>query len=80
MMATDNDWKNFDFEGKITSILRAIAKDDPEHYGQPFFTAYQLAIEFAKQYPQDFAEIGKPIGGRKTGEKSLAWYIAWQLS
>ena len=46
-------WKELDIENKVTKIL----KDAPNalkdhHLGQPFLTAYQIAIEFEKRYPE----------------------------
>ena len=47
----------------------------------PFLTAYQIAIEFAEQFPDDVRRTGLPIGGRGTGQhSSLAQYIARELS
>jgi hypothetical protein len=54
---------------------------DDHHFGRPFLTPYQIAIEFARRHPVDFKAIGLPIGGAGTGEyNSLAQYIAQQLS
>jgi hypothetical protein len=44
-------------------------------------TAYQIAIEFARLYPDDATKLGSPIGGAGTGQRnSLAQYLAGQLS
>ena len=77
-----NKWQELDIENKVTEILR----DAPNalkghHLGQPFLTAYQIAIEFAKRYPKEFKQLKLPVGGAGTGKhNSLAQYIALQLS
>ena len=75
-------WKKFSVESHIRDILNDVplpAKG--HHFGRPFLTAYQIAITFAERYPKDCAGIGKPIGGKGTGQKdSLAQYLAGQLS
>ena len=75
-------WKNFSVESHIRDILNAVplpAKG--HHFGRPFLTAYQIAIEFAERYPNDYISIGKRIGGKDRGPKdSLAKYLARELS
>ncbi len=75
-------WENFSFEDRIRGILRDVNYyQDDHHFGRPFLTAYQIAIEFAIRYSDDFREIGLPIGGKDTGQhNSLSQYIAGQLS
>ena len=77
-----NYWQDLDIEAKITQILADVPEYDPEHHlGRPFLTAYQIAIEFALRFPEDYRRIGKPIGGAGTGQHdSLAQYLALQLS
>ncbi len=77
-----NIWEKFDVEKKIVEILERSAGDDGgHHFGTPFMTAYQIAIAFAERYPEAFASIGKPIGGRNVGQHdSLSRYLANQLS
>ena len=75
-------WERFEFEGRVSEILRSVQyyKKD-HHFGRPFLTAYQNAIEFANRYPEDFRQISLKIGGRRSGERtSLAQYIAGELS
>jgi hypothetical protein len=75
-------WQTLNMENKITEIL----KDAPNalerhHLGQPFLTAYQIAIEFEKRYPKEFKQLKLPVGGAGNGKRnSLAQYIAGQLS
>ena len=77
-----SQWEDFEFEERIRHILQEVTyyRED-HHFGRPFLTAYQIAIEYARRYPGDFNQIGLPIGGRRIGERnSLAQYIAGQLS
>ena len=77
-----NQWQDLDIENKITQILQ----DAPNalkghHLGQPFLTAYQIAIEFSLRYPKETALLGFPIGGVGIGRRnSLAQYMAKELS
>jgi len=75
-------WQELDIESKITQILRDVPDSASEHHlGRPYLTAYQIAIEFARLYPDDAAQLGFPIGGAGTGQRnSLAQYLAGQLS
>ena len=75
-------WQELEIAQKIRAILADVQYTKPEHhFGRPFLTAYQLALEFARRYPEDFATIGQPIGGEGVGQQSsLAQYIARQLS
>ncbi len=77
-----SQWQDLDIETKITSILRDIPDTASEHHlGRPFLTAYQIAIEFAHRYPEDFARLDYPIGGVGIGQRSsLAQYVARELS
>ncbi len=75
-------WENFNFEDRIHDILQNVNYyQDNHHFGRPFLTAYQIALEFARRYPDDFHQIDLPIGGKDTGQyNTLAQYIAGQLS
>lgn len=73
-----NHWKQLDIENKITQILKDASN---ALKGQPYLTAYQIAIEFSIRYPEETAQIGFPVGGVGTGQKnSLAQYLAKELS
>ena len=77
-----SNWEEFKFEERIRKILSDIKyfRED-HHFGRPFLTAYQIAIEFKKRYPEDFKKIGLPVGGKGIGNRnSLAQYLAGQLS
>jgi len=75
-------WQKHNIEDKITQILSDSPVNDPNHhFGRPFLTAYQIAIEFANCYPDDAAGLGFQVGGVGIGERnSLAQYLAGQLS
>jgi hypothetical protein len=77
-----SNWNSYNIETKVRVILSEVEYHNPKHhFGRPFMTAYQLAIEFARRYPQEFVNLGYPIGGRGSGVQiSLALYLARQLS
>jgi hypothetical protein len=73
-------WAQYNIYAKLRDILAAVSYE--HHFGgRPFVTAYQLAIEFDKQYPTIVAALNLPIGGEGTGRhNSLSQYLAHQLS
>lgn len=75
-------WARHDIEDKIREILTAVPTiNDVHHFGRPYISAYQLAIEFERRFGDAFTAIGKPLGGRGTGQHdSLAQYLALELS
>jgi hypothetical protein len=75
-------WHELGIAEKMIQILRDVPDADTEHHlGRPFLTAYQIAIEFARLYPNEMKGIGFPLGGTGTGQhNSLAQYLAGQLS
>jgi hypothetical protein len=76
-----SQWDALGMDLKISQILNVQSHDPGHHFGRPFLTPYQIAIAFRDQYPQEFQTIGKPIGGRGTGQQdSIAQYIALELS
>ena len=77
-----SQWQEYNLEEKITQILSDVPDYAPDHHlGRPFLTAYQIAIEFAHRYPEDFARLGFPVGGIGIGQRSsLAQYLAKRLS
>lgn len=73
-------WQRYDFHNRITQILEN-APDRGHHLGRSFLSPYQIAIEFERQYPEDFEAIEMPIGGLNTGQRtSFSQYIARELS
>ena len=77
-----SEWQEYALEEKIYTLLADVQYYRPEHhFGRPFLTAYQLTIEFARRYPQDFDQLGYQIGGKGIGQRvSLTQYLAGQLS
>jgi len=74
-------WEQHAIEARVAEILDIQSHNPAHHFGRPFLTPYQIAIEFQRRFPQDFASIGKPLGGKGTGQQdSLAQYLALELS
>ena len=77
-------WRNEDIANKLVDILRTIDyKEGHHHFGKPFLTSYQLAIEFEKRFPAvaNMLPAHSEIGGEGTGEyNSLSQYIGRQIS
>jgi len=76
-------WEELQLEDKLIDILRhSQGHPQKHHFELPFLTAYQLAISFAQQYPNDALSLGyEHIGGKGIGtQTSLAQYLAGQLS
>ena len=76
-------WADLDFEHRIVEILKDATRRE-HHFGRPFLTPYQIAIEFARRFPDDFRDLeqnGFPMGGEGAGvSNSLPQYIANELS
>ena len=64
-----SQWDVLDMDSKISQILDVQSHDPGHHFGRPFLTPYQIAIAFRDRYPQEFQTIGKPIGGKGTGQQ-----------
>lgn len=79
-----SEWKKHNIGEKIVDILKEVKyKDENHHFGNPYLTAYQLAIEFKSRYPDVVNELPshQNIGGKDSGERnSLSQYIARQIS
>jgi hypothetical protein len=74
-------WEKYDLEDKIMQILDIQSYDPDHHFGRPFLTAYQIAILFKNMFPETFARLNTPRGGKGTGvHHSLAQYLARSLS
>jgi hypothetical protein len=73
-------WAAQNIGDKVMAILED-ADSAEHHFGRPFLTAYQIAIEFARRYPEEAAGIGYPVGGLGAGQRNtLAQYLARSLS
>ena len=77
-----SEWEELDILSKVEAILEQASRENPEHhFGGPFFTAYQIAIDYAERYPEDLERMEYEVGGKDTGVHfSLAQYLAQQLS
>jgi len=76
----NNPWHRYGMEEKIVKILGEF-EDTGRHFGRPFITAYQLAIEYDINNHGDVVDWGISIGGTDTGEHiSLVLYIARTLA
>ena len=75
-------WEDLDIRTKVETILNRVPWPEPDHhFGRPFVTAYQIAIEFAQSYPHEIERLGLETGGRGTGlHYSLAQRLALELS
>lgn len=75
-------WEDLNIQNKVEMILAQVPTLDPDHhFGQPFITAYQIAIGFARDYPDEYQQLNLPVGGKDTGQHhSLAQYLARELS
>lgn len=67
---------------EIIDILREVPEyQDGHHMQRPFLTAYQIAIEFSRRFPDHPSVRHLPLGGKDTGQyQSLAQTIARFLS
>jgi hypothetical protein len=73
-------WQEQAVQDHIIEVLSAVA-DNGHHFGRPFITAYQLAIEIDRTYPELATALNVTVGGVGTGVRtSLAQYLAGELS
>ena len=76
-----SQWDNLGIQGRIQSILFGVPESEHHFRGRPFMTAYQIAIEFAHDYPGEFEQLRKAVGGKHTGVRdSVSQYLANELS
>lgn len=75
-------WSDHDVEAKIVEVLTGLPTiNDAHHFGRPFMSAYQLAIELHRLHPDVAEALDQPVGGAGVGQRnSLAQYLARQLS
>jgi hypothetical protein len=70
-------WDTHEVTDHITEILREVPQDLERGTGRAFITAYQLAIEFNRRWPQLAAELpGGSVGGEGQGPFALTTYLA----
>jgi hypothetical protein len=75
-------WAEREVENKVLAILSDVhLVNDHHHFGRPYMTAYQLAINLDAWYPEVKTALMVTVGGAGTGERtSLAQYLARELS
>ncbi len=78
-------WQEENLEDKIIRILKDVKfRSNPQHhFGQPFVTPYQLAMELNKREGTTVKKLNscKEIGGEGSGSyNSLPQYLAGQIS
>ncbi len=75
-------WSEHDLTDKVVQILTGVhCNNEVHHFGRPYISAYQIAIEMQRRFPETVTAIGKPIGGAGTGQhNSLAQYLSNELS
>ncbi len=75
-------WVDHTVEAKVIAVLTDVPLAAPaHHFGRPYMTVYQLAIELHRRYPQVAGALGQPLGGAGIGQhNSLAQYLARELS
>lgn len=75
-------WESLNIEACIRTILADVQYHEPAHYfRRPFLTAYQIAIEFNRRFPNESRQIGLEVGGKDVGSRnSLAQYLSRELS
>ncbi len=77
-----SEWEELGIQSKVEGILESASRESQEHhFGSPYLTAYQIAIDYAEQYPEDMKRMEYEVGGKDTGvHYSLSQYLAQQLS
>lgn len=76
-----SQWDDLQMDDVIRKILDIESRKQGHHFGRPFLTPYQIAIDLKDRYPKEFEALGMPLGGKGTGQyDSLAKYIARELS
>jgi hypothetical protein len=81
-MGDVSKWDQNDLTAKVVEVLQGVRRNnDQHHFGRPYITAYQLAFELQRVYPETVEAIGKPLGGSGVGQHdSVAQYLANELS
>lgn len=77
-----NHWLELHIGHNVEQILREASNTAlNHHFGHPYLTAYQIAIEYSRSFPDDVSKLDLPIGGAGVGQRSsLAQYLARELS
>ena len=77
-----NHWQELGIGEKVRQILGQVGpRNDSHYFGRQFLSAYQLAIRYAHEFPNDVVALNHEIGGKGSGVGyGLAGYLANQLS
>jgi hypothetical protein len=80
-MASVSNWDQHGIEDKIRAILAAVPTN-PKHpsAGRQFLTTYQIVLEFERIHNNVVRVLGKPLGGKGTGQNALTIYFAGELA
>jgi hypothetical protein len=75
-------WVDEQVEAKVIEVLNDVPLvNTAHHFGRPYMSAYQLAIEMHRRYPGVAQALNLPLGGAGTGQQnSLTQYLAKELS
>jgi hypothetical protein len=75
-------WQNHDLDTKVQEVLADVPVPPQGHaFGRPYLSAYQVAIGLRHKHRDTVDAIGKPLGGKGTGQQdSLTQYLANELS
>jgi hypothetical protein len=75
-------WDELEITANVIEILQEVHDNaDDHHYGHPFMTAYQLAIEYVSRHPDVLVVLNLPFGGAGTGQhNAFTRYLAQGLS
>lgn len=79
-----SEWE--EIEEAIVEILNsedAVSYNEKKrehHYGNPFLTAHQIALLLKEKFNHLKGIASRNVGGEGEGNRTIAWYIADQLS
>jgi hypothetical protein len=75
-------WQANQMERKVMDALRRVPLSGTgnPYFLRPYITAYQLAIDIERFEHGTAADLGYPLGGRGSGGRTMAWYVARELS
>jgi hypothetical protein len=69
-------WDQHNVTALVRHILATVPAESRHGTGRPFLTAYQIAIEFDRQFPVVTAALGQALGGQGQGPFALTTYLA----
>jgi len=74
--STMSDWDQHNIDDLIRQILASVLPETKYGTGRPFMTTYQIAIEFARRFPNVVVALGHAVGGEGQGPFGLTVYFA----